>query len=241
MTKLILCALALTLAIPAAAAAKAPKPHPRHAAAVMAKNSATMCKALRAQDPVAFRKAFGVNHNGRNAYGKCVAAHARATHLHGVTLTFHNVTISSAGTVTNGGASGCQFTAAGCTVTSAGTLNGILGGTYTSSWTIRWQQATSNGQGGFCAPASGTATLSIPALGTLTKSEQGTVCEVGATGANVEHVLQNGTFSTTGGTGLLSHASGSGTVSFDQKPGATGATGGAVTGAETFSTLTITL
>jgi hypothetical protein len=239
--KLILCALALALAIPAAAAAKAPKPHVHHTVTAAAKNSAFVCKALRTQDPRAFAKAFGTNGNTRNAYGKCVSAHARSRHLQGVTLTFHNVTISSTGTVTNGGTSGCQFSSSGCTITSAGTLNGILGGTYSSTWTILWQQATSNGQGGYCAPASGTTTLSIPAIGSLSKSEQGTVCEVGATGSNVEHVLQNGTFSTTGGTGLLSKATGTGSVSFDQKPGATDATGGAVTGAETFSTLSITL
>lgn len=239
--KLILCALALALAIPAAAAAKGPKPHPHAPAGSATKNSAFACKALRTQDPAAFAKAFGANHNMRNAYGKCVAAHARARSLHGKTLTFHNVTISSTGTVTDAGASGCQFTSAGCTTTSTGTLNGVLGGTYTSTWTILWQQATSNGQGGFCAPGSGTTSLSIPALGTLTKAEQGTVCEVGATGDNVEHVLQNGTFSTTGGTGLLSNASGTGTVAFDQKPGATSALGGSVLGSETFSTLTVTL
>lgn len=239
--KLILCALALALAIPAAAAAKGPRPHPHHAVTAATKNSAFACKALRHQDPAAFAKAFGTNGNTRNAYGKCVAAHARGKHLQGVTLTFHDVTVSSTGTVTSAGASGCQFTSAGCTTTSAGTLNGILGGTYSSTWTILWQQATSNGQGGYCAPATGTTTLSVPAIGSLTKSEQGTVCEVGATGSNVEHVLQNGTFSTTGGTGLLSNASGTGTVTFDQKPGSTDATGGAVTGAETFSTLTVTL
>ena len=230
--RLIICLLTLALAVPAAAAAKGHHPTPHHASV---KNSAFACKALRHQDPAAFAKAFGTNHNGRNAYGKCVAAHSRGKHLNGVTLTFHDVTVSSTGTITNAGASGCQFTAAGCTITSTGTLNGILGGTYSSTWTILWQQATSNGQGGYCAPATGTTTLAVPVFGTLTKSEQGTVCEVGATGTNVEHVLQNGTFTTTGGTGRLSHAAGSGSVSFDQKPD------GTVTGSETFLTLTVTL
>ncbi len=230
--KLILCLCALALAVPAAAAAKGPTHHLSHAAT---KNATFACKALQAQDRAAFARSFGTNHNGRNALGKCVSAQARSKRLHGATLTFHNITVSSAGTIANAGASGCQFTSSGCTVTSAGTLNGRLGGTYTSTWTILWQQSTSNGQGGFCAPATGTTTLTVPALGSLTKAEQGTVCEVGATGTNVEHVLQNGTFTTTGGTGLLSHVSGLGSVTFDQKPD------GTVTGAETFSTLTVTL
>ena len=186
-------------------------------------------------------KAFGKNHNLRNAYGKCVSAHARSTKTHGATLTFHNLVVSSTGTVTSPGAADCQFSDAGCTVTSAGSLVGVVGGTYASSWTILWKQATSNGAGGFCAPATGTTTLSVVGIGSLTKSEQGTVCEVGATGSNVEHVLNGGTFTVSGGTGLLTHSSGTGTVSFDQKPGDTSAEGGAVTGSETFDTLSVTL
>jgi hypothetical protein len=238
--KIALCALLLALALPTAALAGHGKAH-RSTPATGTKNSAWICKALRAQDPAAFAKAFGKNINSRNAFGKCVSAHARSTKTHGRTLTFHNLVIGSTGTVTDGGASGCQFTDAGCTVTSSGTLLGKVGGTYTSTWTILWKQATSNGQGGFCAPATGTTTLTLPKLGALTKSESGTVCEVGATGDNVEHVLNNGTFNVMSGTGVFSNATGSGTVTFDQKPGTTSAVGGAVTGSETFDTLTVTL
>ena len=229
--KLILCLCALALTIPAAAAAKGPAHH----SPPTTKNSAFACRALQAQDRAAFTHSFGTSHNGRNAFGKCVSAHARSKHLHGATLTFHDITVSSTGTVTSAGTAGCQFSSTGCTVTSAGTLLGRLGGTYASTWTIQWQHATPNGQGGYCAPATGTTTLTVPALGTLAKSEQGTVCEVGATGTDVEHVLQNGTFTTTSGTGLLSKATGNGSVTFDQKPD------GTVTGAETFSTLPLTL
>jgi len=247
MRLLSICALVLALAVPAAAVAGGPKPkpHPKKPTATQvaaAKNSAWACKSLRAQDKTAFTKAFGTNAAGRNAFGKCVSAHARAKKgLHGVTLRFHNLVVSSTGTITDGGADGCQFTDAGCTLTSTGTLNGVVGGTYMSTWTILWKQATSNGQGGYCAPGTGTTTLTLPALGTLTKAEQGTVCEVGATGSNVEHVLSGGTFDVASGTGLLSKVTGSGTVAFDQKPGSTSALGGAVTGSETFSTLTVTL
>jgi hypothetical protein len=237
--------LVVALALPAAALAGKPH-HPVHPTkaqtkAAVTKNSAWLCKALRSQDKAAFMQAFGKNHNARNAYGKCVSAHARAKSLRHVTLTWNNITVGSTGTVTNGGSEGCQTTDAGCTVTSAGTLNGVVGGTYTSTWTILWKQATSNGAGGYCAPATGTTTLTLPIVGSLTKSEQGTVCEVGQTGSNVEHVMKDGTFKVTGGTGLLSSATGSGTVSFDQLPGTTSAVGGAVTGSETFDTLSLTL
>lgn len=239
--KLAICTLLLALALPAAALAGGHKHQSTHATTSAGKNAAWICKALRAQDRSAFATAFGSNHNTRNAYGKCVSAHARSQKTHGVTLTFHNLVVDSSGTITSGGADGCQFTDAGCTVTSSGSLLGVVHGTYTSTWTILWKQATSNGQGGYCAPATGTTTLSAAGIGTLTKSEQGTVCEVGATGSNVEHVLNGGTFDVTGGTGLLSKVAGNGTVSFDQKPGSTSAEGGAVTGSETFATLSVTL
>jgi hypothetical protein len=41
------------------------------------KNAAKECKAERAADPAAFTKKYATNKNGKNAYGKCVAAKAR--------------------------------------------------------------------------------------------------------------------------------------------------------------------
>ena len=241
MTKTLLLFAVAALCLPLAASAHGKPPikhHNAHTVAV-AKNSAWLCKALRAQDKAAFAQTFGAH---RNAYGKCVSMHARLRHhVHGRTLTFHDLTVASTGTVTSAGAPGCQFADAGCTITSAGTLTGIPNGTYTSTWTILWKQATSNGTGGYCAPATGTTTLTLPIVGTLTKAEQGTVCEVGATGTNVEHTLTNGTFTVSSGTGMLTNSTGNGTVSFDQKPGATDATGGVVTGSETFQNLTVQL
>src|SRR4029453_15320227 len=108
------------------------------------------------------------------------------------------------GTVTNAGAANCQFSVSGCTLASSGNLTGVVGGTYTSTFTIFWTQGGSNGNGGFCAPASGQTTLTLPALGTLTKQETGQACEVGATGMNVAHTF-SGTFTVTGGTGLFSN------------------------------------
>src|SRR5207248_6014136 len=129
-----------------------------------------------------------------------------------------------------------QFTAAGCTLTSSGTLTGVAGGTFTSTFTILWMQASPNGQGGFCAPATGHTTLTLPGLGTITKNETGTVCEVGPTGLNVPHTF-TGTFTVTGGTGVFNNASGSGTATFTQQQGSTSALGGSVSGSETFTSL----
>jgi hypothetical protein len=148
------------------------------------------------------------------------------------------VRIAATGTVTNAGAAGCQFTASGCTLTSTGSLVGVVGGTYGSTLTILWMQATSNGAGGFCAPASGDTTLSLPALGTIVKHETGTVCEVGATGPNVAHTF-TGTFTVSSGTGLFAGATGSGTATFRQEPGASSALGGAITASEKFTSLSV--
>jgi hypothetical protein len=235
MKKLILLLGAVALVAASSTMAKQPPSRGKSA-----QNVAHMCKALRAANPTLFRATWGTNANKRNAYGKCVAAHARAKH-HGGSFTLHNLSLSSSGTVTGAGAAGCELTVAGCALTSSGTIAGAFTGTYSSSFTIFWLQKTPNGAGGFCAPASGTTTLTIPGLGTLTKSEQGTVCEVGASGPNVEHTMTNGTFSVTAGTGVFTGATGLGTSTFDQKPGATSALGGAVTDSETFSSLTITL
>jgi len=235
MKRLTLLLFALALVVPVAADAKKPPKQPTPTQQAATKNAAWICKALRAANPTAFRVAFGLNHNGRNAYGKCVSAHARSKHLNRL-ITLKNVKIDAAGTATNAGTAGCQFTAAGCTLTSSGTLTGIAGGTFTSTFTILWTQATSNGQGGFCAPATGQTTLTLTGLGTITKSETGTVCEVGATGANVAHTF-TGTFTVTAGTGSFNSATGSGTATFTQQPGSTSALGGSVSGSETFTSL----
>jgi hypothetical protein len=42
------------------------------------KNAAKECKALRDQDPVAFKSTWGTNTNGANAFGKCVSTKAKA-------------------------------------------------------------------------------------------------------------------------------------------------------------------
>jgi hypothetical protein len=108
---------------------------------------------------------------------------------------------------------GCQFTVAGCRVTSSGIAHSVhLGrGAYSSSLTIDWALATSNGAGGYCAPASGSGTLTAANGDTLTQVESGTVCEVGATAANAAHTF-TGVFVNTGGTGRFANAVGEGTV-----------------------------
>lgn len=118
------------------------------------------------------------------------------------------------GTETSLSASGCQFTAAGCTVETNGTqTSSHLGrGAYVSDLTVDWAQAYPNGDGGFCAPASGPSVLTAANGDTLTLSNTGTVCEVGKTGANVPHTF-TGTFTISGGTGRFANASGAGTES----------------------------
>lgn len=232
--------LALALAVPAGAAAKHPPKKPKNAPTTKqsaTKNAAWMCKTLRAANKTGFNAVFGTNHNGRNAYGKCVSAHARSKHSNKA-FSLKNLRISATGTVTNAGAAGCQLSASGCTLASTGTLTGVVGGTYSSTFTIMWTQATPNGQGGFCAPAAGDTTLTLPGLGTLSKHEAGQVCEVGATGPNVAHTF-TGTFDVTAGTGFFAGSTGSGTVTFTQQPGTTTALGGAVTATERFTSLSV--
>ncbi len=108
---------------------------------------------------------------------------------------------------------GCQNTAVGCTVESDGTATSShLGtGAYTSTLTIDWADATSNGAGGFCAPASGTGTLTAANGDTLNQTESGTVCEVGATSLTAPHTF-TGTFTNAGGTGRFADAGGGGTI-----------------------------
>ena len=156
--------LVLALAVPAVAGAKQPPKKPPKtpkAQQVATKNAAWMCKTMKAANPAAFNTLFGSNHNGRNAYGKCVSAHARAKHANRA-FSLRNVRIAATGTVTNAGSAGCQLSASGCTLTSTGNLTGIAGGTYSSTLTILWTQATSNGNGGFCAPAAVTVDCGTP-------------------------------------------------------------------------------
>jgi hypothetical protein len=41
------------------------------------KSAARKCRAEREDDPAAFRETWGTNHNGRNAFGKCVSTKVR--------------------------------------------------------------------------------------------------------------------------------------------------------------------
>jgi hypothetical protein len=41
------------------------------------KNAAQECRAEREADPDAFHATYGSNHNGRNAFGKCVSSHVK--------------------------------------------------------------------------------------------------------------------------------------------------------------------
>lgn len=120
---------------------------------------------------------------------------------------------AGSGTETSLSSPGCQFTLQGCTVQSNGTATSSHMGTgpYVSTLTVDWAAATSNRAGGFCAPATGTGTITAANGDTLDQTEQGTVCEVGPTASNAPHSF-SGTYTNTGGTGRFSTASGGGTV-----------------------------
>jgi len=123
-------------------------------------------------------------------------------------------TSTGSGTESALSSSGCQNTSPyDCTVGSTGTaISSHLGtGPYTSKLTVHWGSATSNGAGGYCAPADDTGTLTAANGDTLTQVNSGTVCEVGATGLNVPHTF-TGNFYDTGGTGRFASAAGEGTV-----------------------------
>lgn len=234
--KRVIVAVLLAALIPVASAA-AKQPNPKAAT-----NAAHLCKALQAANPSLFKTTYGTNANKSNAYGKCVSAAAKSKrHTH--TITLSNIALTSTGTVLTTGTLGCQTTTAGCTLTSSGTVGGPWTGTYTSTFTILWASTLtiSNGASptGYCAPASGTVTLTLTGLGTITKQETGTVCEVGPTGVNVAHTFNNGTFTVQSGTGVFAGATGSGTTTFSQAPGVSDAVGGIVTGTETIATLTL--
>src|SRR5919206_351243 len=117
MKKLTLGLLALALALPVGAEAKQPPKKPKKPTTQQSatKNAAWMCKSLRAANPTAFNSVFGSavlggNHNGRNAYGKCVSAHARTKHETGrvceVGVTGTNVAHTFTGTFTVTGGTG---------------------------------------------------------------------------------------------------------------------------------------
>ena len=84
-------------------------------------------------------------------------------------------------------------------------------GPYVSTLTVHWGSYFSNGAGGACAPADGTGTFTAANGDTLTQSESGTVCEVGATSLTAPHTF-TGSFTDTGGTGRFANATGGGTI-----------------------------
>ena len=218
----ILFALAV-LALPAAAAAHdgghghhgdRDRHHARVSARTAAKNAAFACKVERHElGDDDFGDRWGDNDSKRNAFGKCVSAKRE----HGLHARLFEV---ATGHMTSAGAENCQFSDAGCTVTAVGEVSGlpVQSGTFSSTLTIDWKHAWSNGEGGFCAHATGTTTLS-DGNGSLVQTQTGKLCEVGATGTNVEHVFF-GRYAIDGAhsTGAYANAQGKGLSAFDQKP-----------------------
>lgn len=226
MKRITLLVAAVALALPAAAGAHHGHGNGHgHGDRDHAKNAAFSCKEQRhALGDDAFARLYGTNHNGRNAFGKCVSG-ARVHVGRVATLPRAELFEVANGTLTNAGVPNCQHTAAGCTVQASGTASGlpIQNATFASTLTIDWANARPNGAGGFCAKATGETTLVDASNGanTLVTTLSGTLCEVGATGTNVEHLFV-GRYAIDGdrSTGTYAHASGTGLAVFDQKPDA---------------------
>lgn len=119
------------------------------------------------------------------------------------------------GSQTSSGAENCQNSPDGCTIQSAGTVTGtpITAGTFTSTLTIFYTQYTIGNPGyAFCAPASGSTTLvdGANSANTISKDETGQVC-ASSFGSDGSYTFI-GTYTISGGTGIYSGATGSGTV-----------------------------
>jgi hypothetical protein len=228
----------LALPAPALGAAVASSPHRTATAEIGARNAAFACRVLRDTHPRAFAGAFG-------SYRTCVARHVRALRRHRpLAFTLRNLALNTSGSVTTVDPNpACRQSPTGCTLTISGTVGGLFGGRYSTTWTALWAQADPNGAFGFCAVATGTVTLTLPPLGTLVQSSAGRLCEIGATGANVGHTLSRAKFAIEswhpGTTGAFRKGAGAGSVSFVQKPGPTSALGGQVSGAIAFSAFTL--
>lgn len=126
----------------------------------------------------------------------------------------HSFKSTGSGSETSLSPLNCQNTSPNkCTVETNGTAQSSYLGTgpYTSVLTIFWGQATSNGQGGYCAPAAGSTVLVGSGGSQLDMTVKGTVCEVGPTGLGVPHTF-TGTYRIIGGTHKYAGASGNGSV-----------------------------
>ncbi len=237
MSKLVPAGIAAALLALSASAFASPR-HQAPAVTLDGNNAAFTCRVLRDTHPVRFAQAFG-------SYRRCVVRRVRAMRRHRpLTFTLHNLNLNTSGAVTAVDPDpACRQSTTGCTLTIAGTVSGLLGGTYSTTWTALWSQADPNGAYGFCAVATGTVSLTLPPLGTLVQSTAGRLCEIGATGPNVGHTLRRARYTVEswnpGTRGAFRKAAGAGSVSFVQKPGPSSALGGPVSGALAFSAFTL--
>jgi hypothetical protein len=131
---------------------------------------------------------------------------------------------TGSGTYTSGGTPGCQF-GGQCTATSQGTTVVTAGSTtfpatFSASTTVDYSKVVFPSPTTYCAPASGTVTITSTAKATdqIFKTEQGTVCA--GTGTGASHTF-SGTYVITGGSGQFAGATGSGTAASQDNGGAT--------------------
>lgn len=172
--------------------------------------------------PIAYSGGFGVNvGSGWSAMTGNVDALTIGTAAGTTTYNFEPTTgnrpFSSSGSGTEQSLSQneCQIAPGNCTVQSNGmAISTHLGvGSYTSVLTIDWAAATRNPNvvGAWCAPATGTGTLTAANGDALFQSESGTVCETATSASAVPHSF-TGYFYDTGGTGRFANAVGGGTI-----------------------------
>ena len=106
----------------------------------------------------------------------------------------------------------CWLFSSGCDASASGDAQTSPMGksTFEASFNSAWlNHSTSNGKGGYCAPTTGTMSLTDKKGHVLYMYFSGSNCDTGAL-FSFHHVL-NGNFSITGGTGSYEGARGSGT------------------------------
>ena len=192
--------------------------HGKHGASGARLSAQAGCRAERQQlGKSDFDDTYGTNGTKANAFGTCVSSGAK-TGSRGVATRLSQLEFAT-GAISSFGAASCNAATAGCVLTASGTIEGkpILHGTWSASLTAVWTSATANGDGGYCAPTTGTVLLS-DGTSSLTESVQGTLCEIGATAANVGHVF-SGRATVTSGTGTYATAAGKAKLAFYQPTG----------------------
>ena len=122
--------------------------------------------------------------------------------------------VDGIGTVTSLGTPGCSSTPGGCTTLQSGTFSTTHYGSGTWSSTVHTLplESTSNGQGGYCTPATDTTVMDFGLGNTLTFSDSLIICQIGPDSITAPH-FAIGTSTIVTGTGHFRDVSGGGEFS----------------------------